>query len=197
MGQYYMVALKREKSGELILNGRKVANPKKGEEPDYIMAKLTEHGWMKNPLCLAVAHELKKGKCRLAWVGDYAEDDTETITKGEVKTKDLWGDNELKHIFPNHKSFKYEGKFLVNHDKKVYIDLTEYIKKSDMDGWVLSPFTLLTAIGNGRGGGDYYDEYPHIKDVGTWAWDSISIKNTPPKGFKKSDIFFKEEAPSK
>ena len=32
---------------------------------------------------------------------------------------------------------------------------------------------LLTAIGNGRGGGDYHDEYPNFDIVGSWAMNEI------------------------
>lgn len=42
------------------------------------------------------------------------------------------------------------------------------------NGWTVHPLPLLTAEGNGRGGGDYHEQNPDIELVGTWARDSIS-----------------------
>jgi hypothetical protein len=58
--------------------------------------------------------------------------------------------------------------YIVNHTKKVYVKKT--------DG--LHPLSLLTAEGNGRGGGDYNG--PNMDMVGTWARDVISMENEAP-----------------
>ena len=42
----------------------------------------------------------------------------------------------------------------------------------------LHPLSLLTAEGNGRGGGDYNG--PNMDMVGTWARDVISMENEAP-----------------
>ena len=56
----------------------------------------------------------------------------------------------------------------------------------------MNPVSLLTAIGNGLGGGDYcYAEQRN--DVGIWALDLISIEDEEPQGYWKSYVYFKEE----
>ena len=49
----------------------------------------------------------------------------------------------------------------------------------------------MTAVGNGRGGGDY--DGVNSDKVGSWAWDEVSIKKEFPYDFKKLDIYFKYE----
>ena len=44
--------------------------------------------------------------------------------------------------------------------------------------WVYSPISLLTAIGNGRGGGDYYG---NNRMVGEWAGDKVYLSETKPE----------------
>jgi hypothetical protein len=58
--------------------------------------------------------------------------------------------------------------YIVNHTKKVYIE-----KKGDFH-----PLPILTAEGNGRGGGDYNG--PNMDLVGTWARDVISMEHEAP-----------------
>lgn len=43
----------------------------------------------------------------------------------------------------------------------------------------------------GNGGGDYWSEI-HKEDVGSWAFDVISVKDKPLRGCKEVDIYFKE-----
>ena len=68
-------------------------------------------------------------------------------------------------------------KYLVNHDKKQFVDKTKVPK--DKDGWRIHPLPLLTCEGNGRGGGDFRGE---SELVGSWARDIISVES------KKADI---------
>jgi len=86
--------------------------------------------------------------------------------------------------------FDYSHKFLVNLTKKEYISFDEYMAKATSD-WQLNPISILTAIGNGRGGGDYYsDDKKTMELVGSWAWDVITIDEEEPVGMKKLDIDF-------
>lgn len=39
--------------------------------------------------------------------------------------------------------------------------------------WIVNPVSLLTTIGNGRGGGDYFGE--NSNKVGSWTWNIIEI----------------------
>ena len=73
------------------------------------------------------------------------------------------------------------AKYLVNHDKKQFVNKTKVPK--DGDGWKIHPLPLLTCEGNGRGGGDFRGDSPL---VGLWARDRISVVSTKaeiPKDF--------------
>lgn len=81
--------------------------------------------------------------------------------------------------------------FIINHDKRLYVDkhnvkgFTPYWAEGDT--WYIHPLPLLTAEGNGRGGGDFGGADPHGL-VGSWARDHISVHNAPPPGF--DELFF-------
>lgn len=200
MGQYYKLAIKDGK-GQIFCNDRKYVGS------DYIMAKLLEHGYLHNWLCHSVAKGLENGSIkRLAWVGDYAEEDEmKEITKGDVSYAMIWGDDAVGEakdygrvpeiIFPLVKRFSYKGKYLLNHTKKVYMSFDEYITAfkdaTGSDDYAISPFTILTAIGNGRGGGDYGGNCQEV--VGTWAWDEIGIAKKIPDGYTKVLYPFRED----
>jgi hypothetical protein len=194
MGQYYKIAIK-PKDGETVYNDRKVKGC------GYIMAKLREHSYVGNYLVSSVASMLEAGKCRLAWVGDYAEEDeVDKITGGDVKYEVLWGEDreENPHEFPRVR-FRSVGKFLLNHDKKLFVPLTGGFFSGKWQGFPVkdpvtgkveegkihterySPIPILTAIGNGRGGGDYFGKDEDL--AGTWAWDEISVSDKVPKGY--------------
>jgi len=72
------------------------------------------------------------------------------------------------------------AKYLVNHDKKQFVNKTKVPK--DGDGWKIHPLPLLTCEGNGRGGGDFYinteKKQGNVKLIGTWARDTISVVST-------------------
>lgn len=186
MGQYYKLAFKHN-DGQVVCNNRCIENH------GYIMAKLTEHSWMDNPLMVAVAREMYKNPMRLIWCGDYAEpEEVADETNGEVEFRQIWGEDNTHKFKKAINEFDYDGKWFCNHDKKLAIPLDEYIKQSsNKDGWCICPFSLLTAIGNGRGGGDYDGD--NVEYVGCWAWDFISIEDEKPEGYEMFDIYFKEE----
>lgn len=186
MGQYYFVAFKRG-DGNVVVNERKFKNS------EYVGAKLMEHSYIGNWFCNSVLADIaKNGKTRIAWVGDYAEDEEiREITNGDLCFKDVWGDHDNPHRFGGH-VFGYRGKFLVNHSKRKYVSFDGVMKFAKREGlrWPINPLPLLTAIGNGRGGGDYSGENESL--VGTWAWDEISVEKSIPAGYEPEDAFFKE-----
>jgi hypothetical protein len=63
-------------------------------------------------------------------------------------------------------------RYLVNHDTLQYVDKRR--------GSFIHPLPLLTAEGNGRGGGDYYGRDKHM--VGRWARHVLSVETDPPAG---------------
>lgn len=187
MGQYYFVAFKR--------GDKAVVNERKFKNGEYVGAKLMEHSYISNWFMDAVARDIfKNGKTRIAWVGDYAEDDElREISNGDLNYDMVWGDHDNPHCFGTHR-FGYKGKFLVNHTKRVYISydkwINDYYKSKGGDSLILNPLSILTAIGNGRGGGDYGGT--NEDKVGSWAWDEISVEKKPPLGYKLEDFIFEE-----
>lgn len=184
MGQYYHIAFQHP-GEDIIVNHRKV------EGAGYVMAKLMEHSYLNNTFVDAVAHEMYKNPMYLAWIGDYAEyDEVLTATNGTLSMADVW-DEESHHIFPAKDSFVYKTKWLCNHTTKEYVMFDVVQALSVQKNWVIAPFPLLTAIGNGRGGGDYHGTY--MDDVGTWAWHLISIEDDIPAGYTQKMAVFNED----
>jgi hypothetical protein len=82
------------------------------------------------------------------------------------------------------------AKYLINHDKKQFVNKTKTPK--DAEGWQVHPLPLLTCEGNGRGGGDFRGESDLI---GLWARNRISVatkKSDIPKEFKELVFDIKE-----
>lgn len=138
--------------------------------------KLTEHSWMKNDFVGAFEKMLVKNPQRVCWAGDYADE------WHGINLYRRCDENENKEMKPkgkvvDHRIFRY----VVNHSKKQYVDK---LKMIDKDGWIMHPLPLLTADGNGQGGGDYSNK-KGLKFVGAWKKDIISIERRPPMGFKE------------
>ena len=121
----------------------------------------------------------------LFWCGDYADD--------QAIHHYIWNCDNEKSL-PNPEEFTLDGKFIINHSRKEYIDCDKYKERSlDKDGWCIHPLPLLTALGNGRGGGDYYENCPNVEQVGCWAGDLISVEDSKPEGFEELTIYFMEK----
>ena len=56
--------------------------------------------------------------------------------------------------------------------------------------WDISPLPLLTALGNGRGGGDYRGT--NMDKIGIWVGDVLSVEFEIPDGFEELKVEFKE-----
>lgn len=80
--------------------------------------------------------------------------------------------------------------FLINWDKKQFVDKRKVPK--DSDGWSIHPLPILTVEGNGRGGGDLHEEYisGNAKLIGVWARDHISVATTAPAALDWEEIDF-------
>jgi hypothetical protein len=138
--------------------------------------KLMEHSYIGNEYMLAVEHLLsRKGmfyKSRLVWAGDYADKEPE----GE----NLYTLSDDKEPFCT-KSDVNSHKYIVNHTKKQYV----------FKGTTIHRLSLLTAEGNGSGGGDYYGINYEL--VGIWARDVISMEDEIPDGFTEFICEFNDE----
>ncbi len=172
MGQYYTPVTK-DADGNITAYSRKV-------DGEYTPAKLTEHSWWKNPFVCTLTKKLLHNPMQVAWVGDYAEEETlyQYAYGEEVIGQDVTGDE-----------LRLDGKFLVNHSQKIYLDCDAYKKRCfDRNGWILHPLPLLTAAGNGKGGGDYHG--CNAAQTGSWCWDLISVENAPPENYMAVEYTF-------
>ena len=153
--------------------------------------KLTEHSYIGNNFMAAVMNALNEKPRRVWWLGDYAE-----IRDFKNKMHRLV-EKERKKAWSKKCNIRPLGDwdwdldtYLINFDKKCFIQLEKY----DNDRWQIHPLSLLTAVGNGRGAGDYYGELGQ-EDVGTWAGNKLMITNTKPENMidATEDYNFSEE----
>ena len=191
MGPYYRAILGDSYGFNCMVFDRSV-------DGKYTLAKLMEHSWWKNSFVNAFSAQIYKCKSRVCWVGDYADepDDFKFANNSAFYVpnyNEVWGDN-VNLLTSHHTNFTLDGKFLLNHDRKEYLDLDEYKKLSkDREGWTIHSLPLLTAVGNDRGGGDFHEGNVGYEFVGIWAWQLISIADIVPKNFKPVTIIFKEK----
>ena len=182
MGQYYQTILK-DKEGKFYCY-----------EADWI--KLTEHSWFFNPTMNAVAKKMLKKPMYVAEVGDYADEDDFNYNKEFVEKY-----GHIKETTVKNCNFNLFGYFLINHTKKEFLNVTKYVmnyaknsKETDADNliWIIHPLPLLTAIGNGKGGGDYRGT--NMEYVGIWACDLIEVSDEMPNRCEYKEIlpFFEE-----
>lgn len=186
MGQYYRIVLKNRNG--LVVNDRRYTGS------GFIEAKITEHSCLGNYLTSCVAYAVEGNPTRVMWVGDYAEkSEIRKLTNRHLSRDRILGPvADLGHEFSFKGEFDYSGKFLVNHTKKLALSYDEYMKISDgkaFFGFTFDPLPLLTAVGNGRGAGDYYG--PCKEKVGSWAWDRLEITSEKPAGYRKFTVSFK------
>lgn len=174
MGQYYTPLIKRD-----------------GEYTAYdtgVGYKLTEQSWI-GSVPDKIATLLYKNPAEFAWVGDYGNE-----TEWEKSFhRHAFGNDIIEHSMDSISLLDITDKYIINHTKHEYIDMKEYMEKTVDDEWgQMHPLSLMTAIGNGRGGGDYSSPV-NIDKIGSWAGDVISIEDEAPKGFKSLDVWFSED----
>lgn len=203
MGQYYMALVERggkDTRYSLQIKGWK-EEQERGEYGSYNGVKLMEHSYFNNSFMDAITADLYHHKAKVAWVGDYASD-FKWEEEGKPDPKELfartWEIDGGEDIEDNG-GMTLEDKYLVNHTKKLYVsgneywDLNKFQWGNEGKYWCTHPLSLLTACGNGLGGGDYWKNYPDADKVGEWCMDEISVEDTPPKDYKKVNYNFKED----
>ena len=166
MGQYYKAYVKRGNENPIVLSPWDYNNG----------AKLMEHSWLGNDFVNAVYILIDKEPARVGWIGDYSDD----VGCDEEIYKTCWSDDAINAFVTVSCNFfveneKIVGKgFLINHSKKEFIDLKNYaIAAIDDRKMIANPLPLLTAIGNGQGGGDYHKTNINYELVGHWFMDEI------------------------
>lgn len=201
MGQYYKPYLKDRDGDERMFNSQNavfmtanglsgaggVGDPRCKWDFDDPMSygslfsglKLMEHAWMGNDFVNGVLEAIWDEPCQVAWVGDYADDPDDFGARYTPEVyMAVWGDEGLPDgRFDQMPTIHRDG-YLVNVTRGQYVDLAEYAEAATYKprwasegGWCIHPLPLLTAIGNGRGGGDYHGA--HMEMVGAWAMDEI------------------------
>lgn len=133
-----------------------------------------------------VSKDLFERKGRLLWCGDYAENDE--IKIADLTVKSIWS---VKGDLMKKTRFRVNDLYLCNHDTKEYIDMKRYIGANDDNDFIIHPLSLLTAIGNNKGTGDYRGT--NEDKVGLWFWNLISFEKEKPKEYSEFEILFIEE----
>lgn len=193
MGQYYHILLKEA--------GKKTAQWRcydRSVDGEYMMAKLMEHSWWYNPTLRCVCGMIYHNPTHVLWVGDYSNDGypVNGLEENEMNAhwRKAWLEKKKGGLkqrgLDGSKQIDIDNKFIVNHTTYEYIDCAKYMKEAGKDGWIVHPLSLLTAIGNGLGGGDYYGINKEC--VGMWACDIISVEDTPPEDYIECDVIFYE-----
>jgi len=168
MGQYYRAVILAE--NEVFIRAWLDAH-----QNNHNGSKLVEHSYVGNAFMLAVEHCLSREgpfyKSRLVWAGEYADNEPEGRNLNSMA-----GDKEPLY----REGVVVSHPYIVNHTKK------EYVVKPRRGAF--HPLSLLTAEGNGRGGGDYYGS----GTVGAWARHIISMEDDIPEGYTLHDCGFED-----
>lgn len=140
----------------------------------------------------------------ILWLGDYEDLDCLSSLDGLsvcfAGTRNSWLKEALKD--PNRKEddidnanpdFSLTNKFLVNTTKQEFINCTTYYNcNHDADNCCIHPLPLLTAVGNGKGGGDYSGANNEL--VGRWVGDALYIDDEEPaESFTEIFPIFREK----
>ena len=187
MGQYYVPIIRRGPGKFDTFDSHDYNNG----------LKLMEHSYIGNTFVDTICKQLYNRPGRLAWVGDYAENDDYFGGRDlAMFIQEAW--NDAKELKNRKKPAETDGnflndKFVVNLSKNEYVDMAKYIAITKVDNYDLQvhPLPLLTAVGNGRGGGDYSGS--SMDYVGSWAGDTIIVTDSKPaSGEDISDVSFEE-----
>ena len=209
MGLYYKAIVSDEFGNNRSVYAPYVKYPN-GEER-FMGYKMEEHMDVSNLFMNSFSHLLKNSPTRVIWsvdadftLGDADEETGAHFLVGKRTYKgspvalptyeEAWGKNkDSKPVLMNSADMEYESVYLVDYDKKIYLDMYKYLDKHwrVLDrGWYKetycpSPVPLLTNQ-------DKPCDYENIanKEVcfGAWAWDLISYSSTIPKGFKEVEF---------
>jgi len=191
MGQYYKAILLADKPQA---DKPQADKPQAGREiirlwsdpHDYgYGSKLMEHTYFDNYFVMNLEYQLSPEgmfhQSRVVWAGDYAEEEQEPAESDE-ESKNLYHlckEDSTHRPLPHHDTHAYP--YVVNHTTKQYVD-----KKKE----IIHPLPLLTAEGNGAGGGDYRGDNEYL--CGAWARHVISVEKEPPAGYEELICTFAE-----
>lgn len=155
-----------------------------------------------NLLANAVYILLSNRPHRVCWMGELANDPfrpgvdayADALPEEEFMEyyKTAWSRfHHKQEVLPRHfghqmlqfaVQMKTTGTYLVNHSRRLYLDMGNYIGFNRSYNECPDPLTLLTACGNGRGDSDYPASAPGAEYIGAWAFDLLSYTNQKPEG---------------
>lgn len=173
-------------------------------------ARLMEWSYWKCDMLLAMMNLMAnewKGD-RIFVVGDYAEDDDpnetcyETLKNliDELEIRDKQEDGYAVTVY-GYASENFENvseladtedhgyRYIYNHAKKCFIDIEKcpiewaWYNREEKKGYItkIAPLSLLLAMGNDRGGGDYHNGHRGFGYVGSWCSTVQDIEITQEK----------------
>ncbi|MGB4090940.1 MAG: hypothetical protein WBK46_03220 [Ruminococcus flavefaciens] len=178
MGQYYYIA-NMDKKEYLLVNRR---------APGRKLLEIAMDRNAAQAILNRIAEEWKGDHVFL--VGDYADLDDKKVIYFDTLRE--WCDRlHTPYTLYDYIDENFTGvegeitdkgyRFIYNHEKKEYIDILHCpTYHTDDSGWMqnhISPLALLIAMGNGRGGGDYYNR-ENDKLVGSWCSSIASVEIT-------------------
>lgn len=146
--------------------------------------KLMEHSYIGNILCNAVENYLLENPSRIVWAGDYADKEK----CGDTNLYDMADDDNC--VNEGAVTDLPKDCFVINLTKGQYYDRDKMYKANlnEKYGLSVNPLPLLTAEGNGQGGGDYFGINKPF--VGMWARDEIVISTKEPKVLEEIYPYF-------
>ena len=206
MGQYYIPVIRRRTNNKHVKTLCVFSH-----EYDNGL-KLMEHSYIENNFVNIVLNELVNNPARVIWFGDYSgPKDIPGLNKHQFKAlyQKVWesdpysaSDRIFIHAKDALEEFDFDDEsYLVNHSKKVFIDLKKYKLEAPeaslfaerTEGWKINPLPLLTASSNGRGRGDYFPESGFENNVGAWVNDLLEVKWDKPENYEEVQYFFREQ----
>ncbi|MEU8901318.1 hypothetical protein AB0C65_36000 [Nocardia sp. NPDC048505] len=134
--------------------------------------KLMEHCWLGNEFVTVVESRLKTPK-RVVWAGDEAD--------REPDGPNLYfraPTNPATRLVPENMVGPIEGgRYVINHDRRTYVDKAKIKKDRYRDGWVMHPLPILTAEGEGNEG-----------LWGSWARARITVADEIPEEYTELEF---------
>jgi len=148
-----------------------------------------------------VMGQLADHPMRVAWIGDYSDSvEINDLGGGFIKSRRsflfyyrrAWHEKLAAPLVDDAEYFPLDVDkahyFLCNTTKNCFLDLQQYVDSNiTVGGWCVNPLPLLTCIGNGQGGGDYFEKLG-AEDVGTWSFDEIYLTESKPENM--TEVFF-------
>lgn len=151
--------------------------------------KLMEHSYINNDVVAIITLQIMNNPHKLVWAGDYADNADKYYCRCDEKRHEITKNDIVPSCEPNDVTFwgmarekVAKCRYFINHTKKQYFDMKKLKTKVSWGDLRIHPLPILTADGNGRGGGDYSvnDDNPADKLVGTWAYNLIEASEDKP-----------------